>query len=72
MAYYSFFVNWYHHYDDAVLGASASHKPLLVVVAKDKEVNKKLQSDPLLKDKNAEIVLGVYCWKSFMSDLQTI
>ena len=60
MAYYGFFVNWYHHYVDAVLAASASHKPLLVVVAEEKEVYEKLQSEPLLKDTNTEIVLGAY------------
>lgn len=61
MAYYDFFVNWYHHYDDAVVrGSASSHSPLVVVVAEEKEVYEKLRTDPLLKDTNTEIVLGVY------------
>ncbi|KAL3802530.1 hypothetical protein HJC23_012549 [Cyclotella cryptica] len=60
MAFYDFFVNWYHHYDDAVVRATASHSPLLVVIAEEKELYEQLQSDPLLKDTNTEIVLGAY------------
>ncbi|KAL7517760.1 hypothetical protein ACHAWX_002653 [Stephanocyclus meneghinianus] len=54
MGFYDFFVNWFHHYEK-----SNGDDSLLVVIAEDSQVYRKLTSDDLLHaQRNIEIVLG--------------